>query len=436
MTEASQTKSDVLKAQDFEREPVPANMRKRWLSMSLVWIAIGIDLSAMFLGAQLGNGMNLADSLVATMAGSMILGVIGALCAYVGARTGLSTSMISRFLFGNMGARVVSVVLGIFSLGWFGVQVGFFASNMQTAFHKLWDTDLSLGLLSFIGGMLMMSTAIWGYRSIERLSVWSVPLLVLFIGIAIFTAFHSQGTSAIWEPVSGSPIPMGTAISLVIGIFIVGTVLSPDIARWARTPKHAVTAAFIGFFVGNSFMTIIAIFLSRVMNTDDLTNIFITLGLGLPAIIVLTLAQWTTNTSNLYSASLGFSVVFQRVPKKLITVVAGFIATLLAVFGIYDKFLSFLNIITMFVSPIGGIYTAEYLLVDRNKFTFEGLDRNKNWVIRSLAVWVAATFFAYMTTATPDGFGWFQLTTVPALDAFIFAFIVQWLVGKIMTKKG
>ncbi|KKO50744.1 hypothetical protein [Paenibacillus sp. DMB20] len=85
MTELSQAKSNDLKTQDFEREPVPASMRKRWLSMSLVWIAIGIDLSAMFLGAQLGNGMNLADSLVATIAGSMILGVIGALCAYVGA---------------------------------------------------------------------------------------------------------------------------------------------------------------------------------------------------------------------------------------------------------------------------------------------------------------------------------------------------------------
>lgn len=436
MTEAGQVKSSELKTQDYEREPVPQHMRKKWLSMALVWIAIGIDLSAMFLGAELGNGMNLADSLTATMIGSFILGIIGALCAYVGAKTGLSTSMISRFLFGNVGARIVSVVLGIFSLGWFGVQVGFFASNMQTAFLNLWGMDLSLGLLSFIGGMLMMSTAIWGYRSIERLSAWSVPLLVIFIAIAIFTAFHANGTAAIWEPISGSPIPMGTAISLVIGIFIVGTVLSPDIARWARTPMHAITAAFIGFFVGNSFMTVIAIFLSRVMDSDDLTNIFLALGLGLPAIIVLTLAQWTTNTSNLYSASLGFSVVFQRVPKKLITVVAGVLATVLAVAGIYDKFLTFLNIITMFVSPIGGIYTAEFLLVDRKKFTFEGLDRNKNWVVRSLVAWVAATCFAYMTTPAPDGLGWFKLTSVPALDAFIFAFIVQWIVGKIMTKKG
>ncbi|TCZ78472.1 cytosine permease [Paenibacillus albiflavus] len=424
------------KSHDYEREPVPMHLRKGWLSMSLVWIAIGIDLSAMFLGAELGAGMNLTDSLTATMIGSVILGIIGALCAYVGAKTGLSTAMISRFLFGNRGALIVSVVLGIFSLGWFGVQAGFFASNMQTAFLKLWNIDLSLGLLSFIGGMLMMSTAIWGYRSIERLSVWSVPLLVIFIGVAFYTAIHTQGTAAIWEPISAAPIPMGTAISLVIGIFIVGTILSPDIARWARTPKHAIIAAFIGFFVGNSFMTVIAIFLSRLMDTSDLTNIFIMLGLGLPAIIVLTLAQWTTNTNNLYSASLGFSVVFKRVPKKWITVIAGLIAILLAVLGIYDRFLSFLNVITMFVSPIGGIYTAEYLLVDRKKFTFEGLDRNKKWIIRSLVVWVAATFFAYMTTAAPDGFGLFQLTSVPALDAFICAFVVQWIVGKMMNRKG
>ncbi|MCR8644592.1 cytosine permease [Paenibacillus sp. N1-5-1-14] len=434
MSEVAQVQSNS--SADYEREPVPVHLRKGWLSMSLVWIAIGIDLSAMFLGAELGAGMNLTDSLAATLIGSVILGLIGALCAYVGAKTGLSTAMISRFLFGNRGALVVSIVLGIFSLGWFGVQAGFFASNMQTAFQQLWGIDLSLGLLSFIGGMLMMSTAIWGYRSIERLSIWSVPLLIIFIGIAVYTAISTHGTAAMWEPISSSPIPFGIAVSLVIGIFIVGTVLSPDIARWARTPKHAVMAAFVGFFVGNSFMTIIAIVLSRIMDTSDLTNIFIMLGLGLPAIIVLTLAQWTTNTSNLYSASLGFSVVFKKVPKWLITVIAGVVATMLAVFGIYDKFLSFLNVITMFVSPIGGIYTAEYLLVDRKKFTFEGIDRNKNWVFRSLFVWTAATFFAYLTTPAGDGSTLFTVTSVPALDAFIFAFIVQWIIGKISVKKG
>lgn len=431
-----QSTSNSGKIQDFEREPVPQHLRKHWLSMAFVWIAIGIDLSAMFLGAELGAGMNLSSSLTATFIGSLILGLIGALCAYVGAKTGLSTAMISRFLFGNSGARMVSVILGISSLGWFGVQTGFFASNMQTALLDLWGIKASLGLLSFIGGVLMMSTAIWGYRSIERLSVMSVPLLVIFIFISLFVAFQINGTSAIWEPISGSPLPMGTAISLVIGIFMLGTVLSPDIARWARTPKHAIIAAFVGFFVGNSFMTVIAIFLSRVMDSSDLTGIFLTIGLGFPAIIVLTLAQWTTNTNNLYSASLGFSVVFSRVPKYIITIVAGLFATLLAVFGIYDNFLTFLTFVTMLISPIGGIYTAEYLLINKSKFTFDGLDKNKDWVVRSLCVWAVSSFFAYMTTAAPDGLGLFQLTQVPALDGFIFAFVVQWIVGKVASQKG
>lgn len=428
--------SNDTKIEDYEREPVPQHLRKSWLSMAFVWIAIGIDLSAMFLGAQLGAGMSIGDSLTAVIVGSIILGVIGALCAYVGAKTGLSTAMISRFLFGNKGALIVSVILGISSLGWFGVQVGFFASNFQTALSELWGWHWSLWVLSMIGGLLMMSTAIWGYRAIEKLSVWSVPLLVVFIIFALVLALNGEGGSTVWSPFEGEAVPMGTAISLVIGIFILGTALSPDIARWAKTPKHAITAAFVGFFVGNSFMTIIAIFLSRSMDSDDLTGIFLTLGLGIPAIIVLTLAQWTTNTNNLYSAGLGFSVVFKRVPKSVITIIAGLIATALACFGIYDRFMTFLTYITMLVAPLGGIYTAEYLLVNKNRFSFEGLDSNRSWIPRSIVVWVLATFFGFMTTMAPDGLGWFQVTQVPALDSFLMAFIVQAIIGKWVAKKG
>ncbi|BCU81494.1 hypothetical protein JIR001_12770 [Polycladomyces abyssicola] len=44
---------------DYEREPVPIAERKRWLTLAFVWIAIGIDLSAVLLGTQLGAGMTL-----------------------------------------------------------------------------------------------------------------------------------------------------------------------------------------------------------------------------------------------------------------------------------------------------------------------------------------------------------------------------------------
>ncbi len=90
---------------DYERQPVPISERKRWYSISLVWIAVGIDLSAMLFGAELGAGMNFQDALLAVVIGSAILGILAAFCAYVGAVTGLSTSMISKFTFGANGGR-------------------------------------------------------------------------------------------------------------------------------------------------------------------------------------------------------------------------------------------------------------------------------------------------------------------------------------------
>ena len=94
---------------DYAREVVPMQERKKWLSISLIWIAVGIDLSAMLFGAQLGAGMAFNDALLSVVIGSLILGVLAAFCAYVGAATGLSTSMISRSAFGSSGAKIVSV---------------------------------------------------------------------------------------------------------------------------------------------------------------------------------------------------------------------------------------------------------------------------------------------------------------------------------------
>src|SRR5690625_3776400 len=85
-------------------------------------------------------------------------------------------------------------------------------------------------------------------------------------------------------------------------------------------------------------MLVMEIILSKALGTDDLMVIFITLGLGIPAILVLTLAQWTTNTSNLYSSSLGLAVLFQNTSKKLFTLVAVIIYTKLAIIILFDHF--------------------------------------------------------------------------------------------------
>ena len=78
-------------------------------------------------------------------------------------------------------------------------------------------------------------------------------------------------------------------------------------------------------------MIIISIVLIKIMGIADIMKMFIVLGLGIPGIIVLTLAQWTTNTGNIYSSSLSMSIILRNIPIKKISFTLGIMATMLAV---------------------------------------------------------------------------------------------------------
>ena len=406
---------------DYARESVPQSERKSWFSISLVWIAVGIDLSAVIFGVELGSGMSFNDALISVLIGSALLGILAAFCAYVGAATGLSTSMISRFTFGSSGAKFVSLFLALALLGWFGVQTGFFADNAFVVVQEALGLSVPIPLLAAIGGILMTSTAFYGFKAFEKLSLWAVPLLLILIFLTIILAANQFGFDALSAPVDNI-YSYGMAISLAISVFITGAVISPDISRWAKTKKDAILASFFGFFIGNSFMIIVSIILSRIMDESSLTNIMIMVGLGVPGILVIILAQWTTNTSNAYSSGLSLAVIFSKTNKDLLTLIAGLTGTLLAVFGIYDNFMSFLNIVSMFITPVAGVYTASYYFGKSHIFTAEIW---KGYKMMPLAAWFLGAVAGWLTSDAPTGVEAFTFTTIPSLDSFIVAFVIQ-----------
>ncbi|WP_277585069.1 cytosine permease [Psychrobacillus antarcticus] len=438
MKEAKQAldyqREEVKQILDYEQEAVPIQARKSWISMFLVLIAIGVDLSSVLLGAELANGMTLNQAILSVCVGSFLLAILCTICAVVGASTNLSTAMITKYVFGKYGALTFSIVIGVSLLGWFGVQVGFFADNAHIILQDLTGLDIPVKVLSFIGGLLMMTTAIYGFHAIEKLSMWSVPLL---LGLMLLTLFLTLKNFPLpVELPNVEAFTFGSAVSLVISIFIVGATISPDISRWAKSKKDAIIATFFGIFIGNSFMIVIAIILSKSMGTDDMMRIFIILGMAIPGVLVLTLAQWTTNTSNLYSASLGFSLVFPKIPKKLLTIILGLMATSLAVFGIYDQFIPFLDILAIVVAPIGGIYVSEFFTVKTEFKRYENELEPKTIVVRSIIAWVIGMVVTYLTTLQPTGPELFSLTTVPSLDGFVAGFVVQTVIGKFTNRKS
>lgn len=412
-----------MESTDYEHGSVPADQRKGWLSIAAVWIAIGIDLSGAFLGVALASGMPFWPAIAATVTGSLLLGLLAMACAYVGAATGLSTAMISRAVFGKVGGAVLALALSLSLLGWFAVQAGFFGGNAQIAFTELTGLELPVQLFTVLGGVLMVLTALWGYRSISRLSTLAVPLLLLLLVVGVVVAFAMRGAAGLDAPVE-TTFTFGGAVSLVMGIFILGVVSAPDMARWAKTPKQAMAAGFVGFFFGNSIIIVVAILLARVMDESELMTIYFSLGLGLAAVVVLILAQWTTNTTNIYSSALSFSTISARFNRRTLTVVGGVLGILIAVLGAADFFVPFILAIGVIIAPYGGVYLAAFLSGRRGARWAAGAEvpTVDGWAV---AAWVVGILAALATTNPADGlgFGWFSLTTISALDGLVVGFV-------------
>ncbi|MFU8946447.1 cytosine permease [Mycetocola zhadangensis] len=423
-------------ASDYEHGTVPADQRKGWLSIAAVWIAIGIDLSGAFLGVALATGMEFWAALFATFTGSMLLGLLAMACAYVGSVSGLSTAMIARAVFGKVGGAILAIALALSLLGWFAVQAGFFGSNARIAFLEITGADLPVQVFTVIGGVLMVTTALWGYRSISRLSTVAVPLLLLLLVVGVVVAFVKQGEGGLHTAVDVQ-FTFGGAVSLVMGIFILGVVSAPDMARWAKTPKQAMAAGFVGFFFGNSIIIVVAIVLARVMGESELITIYFALGLGLAAVVVLILAQWTTNTTNIYSAALSFSSINGRLKRRTLTIVGGAIGILIAVLGAADFFVPFISAIGTIIAPFGGVYLAAFI-AERAAGRFEvgaKVAAVHGW---SIAAWVVGIATALATTNPSDGlgFGAFTVTTIPALDGLIVGFLAYLAIALLRKRVG
>lgn len=423
--------------EDYEIKPVPQEERKNWFYLTMVWIAGIIALSATALGGALGSGMSLNQAIVTAGIGCFLLAVFNAFCGIVGNKTGLSTAMISTFALGRYGSFIVSIVIAISLFGWFGVQLDLFGSSLYNVIYDVFGIDIGRKWLMILGGALMTITSMIGYKGLEKLSVVATPLLgILLIGSAFMVLrkfnFNELNNAAL----SMDPITMGGGISLVIGSLAIGVIIAPDFSRYSKSSKDTVIASFLSYFLGYAVVLVLAVLLAKATSEVDVVAIMIGIGWGTGAMLVLILAQWTTNNTNLYSSALGFSVVFKAVPKYIITICAGIIGTTLAVLGIYDNFITFLNILSIMIPPVGGIYVADFLL-RRHRYDFSRMESIRSLNIMSILVWAIAILTAFLTSAPPLGLGMLTITNAPAIDAFLAAFILQLIISKFnLDKRG
>ena len=280
---------------------------------------------------------------------------------YIAAQTGLSTHILAQYAFGKKGAYISSFMLSATQIGWFGVGLGMFAYPVS----KL--TGLPLVGIVIVTGILMTATAYFGMKALAILSFIAVPAIAVLGSMSAGMAIQDMGgLDSLLAYTPESSLTLAAALTITIGSFISGGTLTPDFARYAKSGKHAVTTTVIAFFLGNTLMFLFGAIGVIATGHNDISDVMISQGLLLPAVLVLGLNIWTTNDNSLYASGLGFATMFKK-PKVFMVMLNGTIGTVFAIV-LYNNFTSWLTFLGSTLPAIGSIIITDYYFIKKRQY--------------------------------------------------------------------
>ena len=383
-------------------------------SVGLVLFGICLTLPTLYTGAITAEQLGFVDATKAIALASAILALISIPAAIVGTQTRLSSYLIIEFVFGKKGAVYVNALLALTLLGWFAVTAGFFGQTLAIALEEMWELSPPTWSLTLISSALILITTLFGFKAIDRLALFAVPLLVCFLAYVSKLAMTDVSWPALLSIRGANPDYFYTAVSTVVGSLIVGVVLMPDLSRYARTTGDCLFASLLGNGLGNFFSMLMGVLPAMITGLLDPMAYMIALGLTGSAFIILVFATWTTNSVNLYSTTLAVAVVRTKTPEWQLMIAGGVIGTGLAMFGITEHFIEFLEWLGVIVPPVAGIYLVDYFLLGQRRFSTELRTSLPNYDRAAMAAWVIGTMVSAIVFVTE-----LSLSNVPSLDALV-----------------
>lgn len=139
---------------------ISADQRQSWVSIAFVWIGSLICVPALMVGGMLGSGLSLGKCLLSILIGYTIICVYMCLMGMQGCDTGLPTAVMATNALGEKGAKyILSTILAIACIGWFGIQAAVCGSAFSNMIGDLSGFHIPIWLSSILWGVIMVLTA-------------------------------------------------------------------------------------------------------------------------------------------------------------------------------------------------------------------------------------------------------------------------------------
>ncbi|MGL5876433.1 MAG: cytosine permease [Xenococcaceae cyanobacterium] len=409
-------------SEDYPLNAVPASARKSIWSLAPLLMGFTLYSGTLFAGGRVGPSFRFFPDLVSLIVvGNLILGIYASLLAYISAKTGLSTVLMSRFSFGNMGSRWVDFLLGFTQIGWYAWGSALMAelANKLLGVPAGWNWLIILFFTYFF-----CSTAYIGYRAMDWLSRIAVPaMLILMVWSLAIAGIKIGGFAGLQAIVPKEPMPIGEAITIIVGTFISGGTQATNWSRFANSGRTAWVSTLTAFFFANGLLIFSGAFCALVYGNEDIVQVMAQQGLLFWGLVLLFLNMWTTQDNTIYAFSVAGAHMFRTNKRTAFVLGGATVALVLAWGGIYSLLVPYLILLGTFIPPIGGVIMADYWL--HHKGQFPALTEKQpafNWA--GIIAYVLASVVAYFSPG------------IKPINGIIAAAIAYFILSKFLIPKN
>lgn len=412
-----------------DKYEIKESERQSWLSLAMIWTGSMICIPCLMIGGVLGAGLSLSGVILAVLAGYGIVCLYMCLVGMESCDTGLPTVSMASAVLGEKGAQfIISLMLAIACVGWFGIQSAVCGESFSAMVAGFTGFEIPSWISSIFWGLVMLLTAVYGYNGLKILNFIAVPALLIVLAYSMFLALSGGGLETIKTFSPSSQMSFISAVSMVVASFALGGVISGDYSRYAKSRKDVVKSTVLGVFPSGMVMMLIGAILSIVTGQYDISLVLAAVGVPALGLVALVLATWTTNVTNAYSGGLAVSNLFGFGEDrfKVSCAVAGVIGTILAAAGLLSEFEFFLNILSALIPPIAGVMIASYWILGKGRK--ENLRQKEGWYIPGIISFAAGAVVAYVT-------GSIAVFLIGPVNGIVVSMIVYVVLEKTM-KKG
>lgn len=416
---APQTHAD----RDYPLTPVPLAARIGAPSLIILIAGFFFFTPTMITAAEVAVAFPFSTFIGLAAVAAGILAIYIALMAVVSARSGLTTVMVARAVFGRVGGKWASLLLGGTQIGWYGVTVATLAGLAGRALG--WETTWPVMV---IGGVLMAVTAYVGVRGIELISWISVPLMAVLCGWVLVLALReTDGWDGLIGLAGAGGMSAGAAVTVMVSTFISGGTQIGNWTRFARTGRTALYATLVCVIIVQFAMLFFGGVGAAAFGEGDFSELLVTLGLVGPGLLLLIANLWTTNDNTAYAYGVAGSELFNTPDKRPFVVIGTVIGIALAVFGIDGLIIPYLSMLGVLIPPLGGAILGTFFLSWRGH---NPVTAGAEPLLRLPAI------LAYLAGVAAAGIGTASDIGSPAVQGILVAAVIAALAGKVTHSAG